>query len=193
MIAKPIAFNLLILIYKHIILDNTKTLNKNTEKQIIKDKTYKKLGFTYLDTADIVVRLKKVLANYQVHYHKLRKYHWNVEGPDFFELHEEFEKDYNDVMKKTDEIAERIRVFGLKPMMNMKDSMELSNIKETKKELSGISMVREILSDYEIIHDDLLAALKVSLDTGDSATELMLNRFIADLEKRNWMYTSWCK
>jgi starvation-inducible DNA-binding protein len=192
-IAKPIAFNLLILIYKHIILDNTKTLNKNTEKQIIKDKTYKKLGFTYLDTADIVVRLKKVLANYQVHYHKLRKYHWNVEGPDFFELHEEFEKDYNDVMKKTDEIAERIRVFGLKPMMNMKDSMELSKIKETKKELSGISMVREILSDYEIIHDDLLAALKVSLDTGDSATELMLNRFIADLEKRNWMYTSWCK
>ncbi|MCX2720385.1 Dps family protein [Lentiprolixibacter aurantiacus] len=174
-------------------MENTKTLNKTIDKKTIKDKTYKKLGFTYLDTADIVVRLKKVLANYQVHYHKLRKYHWNVEGPDFFELHEEFEKDYKDVMQKTDEIAERIRVFGLKPMMNMKDSIELSNIKETKKELSGIAMVREILSDYEIIHDDLLAALKVSLDTGDSATELMLNRFIADLEKRNWMYTSWCK
>ncbi|MBT8206193.1 MAG: DNA starvation/stationary phase protection protein [Eudoraea sp.] len=163
------------------------------EKQTIKDKPYKKLGFTYLDTADIVVRLKQVLANYQVHYHKLRKYHWNVEGPDFFELHEEFEKDYNDVMQKTDEIAERIRVFGLKPMMNMTESIHLSNIKETEKELSGIAMVREILSDYEIMHEDLLDALKVSLDTGDSATELMLNQFITDLEKRNWMYTSWCK
>ena len=174
-------------------MENTKTLNNTIDKNTDKNIAYKKLGFTYLDTADIVVRLKKVLANYQVHYHKLRKYHWNVEGPDFFELHEEFEKDYRDVMQKTDEIAERIRVFGLKPMMNMKDSIQLAGIEETEKELSGMAMVREILSDYEIMHEDLLDALKVSLDTGDSATELMLNKFITDLEKRNWMYTSWCK
>ena len=26
---------------------------------------------------------------------KLRNFHWNVEGSDFFELHEEFENEYN--------------------------------------------------------------------------------------------------
>ena len=174
-------------------MEDTKTLDKKIKKQTSKDKTYKKLGFTYLDTADIVVRLKQVLANYQVHYHKLRKYHWNVEGPDFFELHGEFENDYNDIKEKIDTVAERIRVFGLKPMMNMKDAIQLSQIKETEEELTALDMVREILSDYEIMHEDILEAIKVSLDTGDSATELMLNQFITDLEKRNWMYTSWCK
>ena len=56
-----------------------------------KNKTFKKLGFTYLETAEIVVSLNTLLANYQVFYNKLRNFHWNIEGPEFFELHEEFE------------------------------------------------------------------------------------------------------
>lgn len=165
----------------------TKELKENIKKP------YRKLGFTYLDTAEIVVTLKQVLANYHVHYHKLRKYHWNVEGPDFFELHEAFEEDYEDIKEKIDQVAERIRVFGLKPMMNLKDILTISSIEETEKELSALDMVREVLRDYEKIHKSLLDALDAALDTGDAASELMLNEFISDLEKRNWMYTSWCK
>jgi starvation-inducible DNA-binding protein len=163
------------------------------ENTITIRKPYKKLGFTYLDSAEIAVALKKVMANYQVHYFKLRNFHWNVEGPDFFELHEAFEKDYNRIKLNIDDIAERIRVFGVKPNLNMKDILDLSEVKEVKKDLSAIDMVREILKDYEIIHESLLNALNASLDTGDSATELMIDKLISDLEKRNWMYTSWCK
>ena len=54
-------------------------------------KSYKKLGFTYLETAEIVVALNQLMANYHVHYQKLRNFHWNVETQDFFELHVEFE------------------------------------------------------------------------------------------------------
>ncbi|WP_297692745.1 Dps family protein [uncultured Eudoraea sp.] len=156
-------------------------------------KPYKKLGFTYLDTAEIVVSLKKLMANYQVHYFKLRNYHWNVEGPDFFELHEEFEKDYNRVKVNIDDIAERIRVFGLKPMLSMNDVQKLSEVKETNKNMTPLDMVRDVLKDYEIIHASLLDTLNASLETGDSATEYFINELIRDIEKRNWMYTSWCK
>ena len=38
-------------------------------------------------TAD---QLNTLLADYQVHYQKLRNYHWNVRGPMFFELHLKF-------------------------------------------------------------------------------------------------------
>ncbi len=163
------------------------------EKVTISKTPYKKLGFTYLDTAEIVVSLKKLMANYQVHYFKLRNYHWNVEGPDFFELHEEFEKDYNRVKVNIDDIAERIRVFGLKPMLSINDVQQLSDVKEINKNMTSLDMVRDVLKDFEIIHSSLLNVLNASLDTGDSATEHFVNKLISDLEKRNWMYTSWCK
>ena len=100
------------------------TQNKISNNSINSKKTYKKLGFTYLETAEIVVALKQLLANYQIHYHKLRSFHWNVEGPDFFELHEAFEQDYNTTKENIDEIAERIRVFGLKPLSDLKETIK---------------------------------------------------------------------
>lgn len=168
-------------------------MDKTELKTSINKKPYKKIGFTYLDSAEIVKALKSVMVNFQVHYFKLRNFHWNVEGPDFFELHENFEEDYNRVKKHIDDIAERIRVFGLKPQLNMEDVIKMAEVKEIKGELSALDMVREILKDFELIHLSLLNALEASLDTGDSATELMINEMISELEKRNWMYTSWCK
>jgi starvation-inducible DNA-binding protein len=156
-------------------------------------KAYRKLGFTYLETSEIVVALNQLLANYQVHYHKLRSFHWNVEGPDFFELHETFEQDYHSTEKNIDEIAERIRVFGVKPRLSIKDNLELSEIKETKISISALEMVKEVLKDFEILHDKMLDVLNAALETGDNATEHMISEFMRDLEKRNWMYTAFRK
>ncbi|WP_036381814.1 Dps family protein [Muricauda sp. MAR_2010_75] len=158
-----------------------------------KNKTFKKIGFTYLETAEIVVALNTVLANYQVFYNKLRNFHWNVEGPDFYELHEEFENEYNTVKENIDVVAERIRVFGVQSNFSLKRTLELSKIKEQEKNLSALEMVREVLKDYEIIHDSLLDGVNASLDTGDVATEKMLTDFITELEKKHWMFTSYLK
>lgn len=156
-------------------------------------KESKKLGFTHLETAEIVVNLNTLLANYQVFYHKLRTFHWNVEGPEFFELHEEFENEYLKVQKHIDMVAERIRVFGIKPKFGLDKILEMAEIKEREDKLSALEMVREILKDFEIIHASLLDALNSSLNTGDVATEQMITDFIRDLEKRNWMFTSYLK
>ena len=156
-------------------------------------KSYKKLGFTHLETAEIVVNLKRLIANYQVHYHKLRNFHWNVDGPDFFELHEEFEREYNFAKETIDILAERIRVFGIKPNFSMSRILELSEIKEPKREITAMSMVREVLKDYEILHDSMLNVLTAALDNGDTVTEQIITDSMRRLEKRNWMFTSWCK
>ena len=78
----------------------------------IKSKPYHKLGFNQFETSEIVIKLNEFLANYQVHFHKLQNFHWNVKGRDFFELHEQFERIYQRVFVDIDNIAERIRVFG---------------------------------------------------------------------------------
>ncbi|MGB5462049.1 MAG: DNA starvation/stationary phase protection protein [Aureibaculum sp.] len=157
-------------------------------------KPFRKMGFTYLETAEIVVALNKLMANYYVHYHKLRNFHWNVESQDFFELHVEFENEYNTVIENIDIIAERIRVFGLKPSMSIKEMQGLSEIKEVKSDkMSPIAMVTEVLKDFDILHNKMLDVLNAALDTGDNVTEQMVTDFMRKLEKRNWMFTSWCK
>lgn len=157
------------------------------------NKTFKKIGFTYLETAEIVVTLNTLLANYQVFYNKLRNFHWNIEGPDFFELHEEFENEYNTVKENIDIVAERIRVFGVKSNFSLKRTLELAKIKEQEKNISALEMVREVLRDFEIIHDSMLDGVNAALETGDVATEKMLTDFITELEKRHWMFTSYLK
>ncbi|MAO16217.1 DNA starvation/stationary phase protection protein [Flagellimonas marinaquae] len=158
-----------------------------------KNKTFKKLGFTYLETAEIVVSLNTLLANYQVFYNKLRNFHWNIEGPEFFELHEEFENEYNTVKENIDIVAERIRVFGVKSNFSLKKTLELSKIKEQEKNISALEMVREVLHDYEILHDSMLDAVNAALETGDVVTENMLTEFMTALEKRHWMFTAYLK
>ena len=169
------------------------TKDKNIQSTKNLKKPYKKLGFTYLETAEIVTALNELLANYQIHYHKLRNFHWNVEGPDFFELHEAFEQDYDTTAKNIDLLAERMRVFGIKPKLGLTEILKLSEIKEKKKSYSALDMVKDVLEDFEILHDKMLNVLTAALETGDNSTEQMISDFMRALEKRNWMYTSWCK
>ena len=114
-------------------------------------KPFVKLGYTHLDTAEIVTALNKLLASYHIHYQKLRNYHWSVIGPDFFDLHEKFEEQYNVVQVNIDDIAERIRVFGKKPTGTLKECLEQSLIVETTAPLTGSEMLHEVLEDFEIL------------------------------------------
>ncbi len=94
---------------------------------------------------------------------------------------------------QTDIIAERIRVFGMKPKNTLKEHLELSHIVEIKEELTPIAMVKEILKDFQILHNSLLGVMSAALETGDSATEEIASEFTRRLEKRHWMFTSWSK
>lgn len=174
---------------------NTLTNTNNLEKQIngSSRKPFKKLGFTAMDTAEIVIALKKLMANYQVYYHKMRNKHWNIEGSDFFELHEEFENEYNDAKENIDLIAERIRVFGIMPGMTMKEVLKISQIEESTEKMTSYEMVKEVLKDYETLHELMLDVINAALETGDIGTENLIADFILDLEKRHWMFSSWVK
>lgn len=156
-------------------------------------KSFKKLGFTFLETTEIVVNMRQLLADYHVYYFKMRTFHWDVYGQDFFELHQEFENEYNNVKEHIDIIAERIRSFGLKPSMSMETIMKKSKIKENTNDLTSIQMVEELLMDYNILHDTMLDVVNASLDIGDNVTEQIITDFMKHLEKRNWMFTAWMK
>ena len=60
-----------------------------------------------MTTQEITSQLNPLLADYMVYYQKLRNYHWNVKGHEFFKLHEKFEEGYLQAAEWADDIAER--------------------------------------------------------------------------------------
>jgi starvation-inducible DNA-binding protein len=134
--------------------------------------------------------MNNLLANYSVHYQKLRNFHWNVKGADFFDVHEQFEIQYNYVKVAIDDVAERIRVFGQTPLSTMRGYLEASEINESTTDLTSHEMVNEILDDYNILLEKMFRVIELSIENGDSATEDMMKGFIKQTEKYHWMLTA---
>jgi len=157
----------------------------------IKKKTYRKLGFTALETVEIVEPMNELLANYNVHYQKLRNFHWNVTGRDFFDLHGKFEEMYDEAKLDIDAVAERVRVFGQNPVSTMKDYLEMSEIKEIETRLTGVQMVEESLKDMQVLLGHMVAVTDAAINMGDVGTEYMINIMINKMETTHWMLTAW--
>ncbi len=156
-------------------------------------KEYKKLGFSEEETAEIVEALNKLLANLQVHYQKLRNFHWNVEGPDFFELHDQFELEYDQVKIQIDEIAERIRVFGHKPLSTMADYLKVAEIEEAGTDLNSKEMVQQVIQDFEFLLSFMMDAVEAASEIDDNATEDQITGYMKRTEQRHWMFSAWAK
>ena len=72
--------------------------------------------------------------------------------------------------------------------------LNLSEINEVKTDkMSAIGMTTEVLKDLGILHSKMLDVVKAAPDAGDNVTEKILTDFMRNLEKGNWMFTSWAK
>ena len=150
-----------------------------------------KMGWKPEQIDKISHALNSVLANYNVHFQKLRNFHWNVTGSDFFDLHIEFEAQYKEALEHIDEIAERIRVFGETPFSTMKEYLHESEIKESSStQMDSDLMVRELLSDYRVLLQYLSAVVQIASEQHDAGTENLIKGFIKKIEKHHWMLTS---
>lgn len=149
-----------------------------------------KLGWTTEEVDKITHALNSVLANYSVHFQKLRNFHWNVKGSDFFDLHMEFESQYKEALENIDEIAERIRVFGETPLSNMQEYLRHSEIKEGSSQLGSDLMIRELLNDYRVLLQYMSAAIEIAGEQYDAGTENMIKGFVRKIEKHHWMLSA---
>lgn len=144
-------------------------------------------------TKETVTELNILLSDYHVYYQKLRNFHWNVSGENFFDLHEQFEQLYDDAKIKIDEIAERILTLRFAPVSNLSDYLKASSIKESKSDLSDRDMVDTILGDHGKILKQLSAVVKKADDAGDEGTIDLIGAYIRELEKTSWMLDAWRK
>lgn len=141
----------------------------------------------------VVVELNTLLADYHVYYQKLRNFHWNILGVNFFDLHEKFEELYSDARTKIDEIAERILTLRYHPMSNYSEYLEASSIEESPGSLKDKEMVSEILHAHGILLKQMSLVIEKADAVGDEGTVDLIGAYIRELEKTSWMLDAWSK
>lgn len=123
-----------------------------------------KIGITETNLEKANQLLSVVLSDEMTLYVKTRKFHWNVAGPSFMELHKLFEEQYTQLELIIDEVAERIGKLGGKTIGTMNEFSKLTRIKENPNKYPvQKSMLSELLADHEI----LIAELRKDIDKSD--------------------------
>ncbi|NKI24993.1 DNA starvation/stationary phase protection protein [Arenibacter sp. 6A1] len=153
---------------------------------------------TYLNIKEekllpVVVELNTLLADYHMYYQKLRNFHWNILGKNFFELHQKFEELYGDARIKIDEIAERVLTLRYHPLSNYSDYLKTSAIEESESFLNDREMVSEILGSHKILLSQMSKVIQAANTIEDEGTVDLIGAYIRDLEKTSWMLDAWLK
>lgn len=151
----------------------------------------KEISLSEKKVKPVVDMLNDYLANYHIHYQKLRGCHWNIKGQNFFTLHVKFEELYTNAQLTIDEIAERVLTLGKPPHSRFADYIKESTIKEIDTiGMNDMAMVDEILADMAKLIELERDLLEASDEAGDDGTNDMVNRFMQFKEKTNWMLRS---
>ncbi|MBV0934604.1 Dps family protein [Marinobacterium weihaiense] len=150
-----------------------------------------RIGLDTEKSTQLAQRLNELLANYQIFYMNVRGYHWNVRGPEFFELHVKFEEQYNDLLLKVDEIAERILTLSHQPVHAFSDYLERSTISEAKDVHDGKECVKGLLDGYKQLIGMQREIMELAGDANDEGTATLMSDYITQQEKTVWMFSAW--
>jgi len=151
----------------------------------------KEINLTEKQVKPVVDMLNEYLANYHIHYQKLRGCHWNVKGQNFFTLHLKFEELYTNAQLTIDEIAERVLTLGKPPHSRFADYIKESAIKEIDTiGMGDTAMVEAILDDMTKLIELERDLLEATDNAGDDGSNDMVNRFMQFKEKTIWMLRS---
>ena len=133
--------------------------------------------------------LNRLLADEFVLYVTTRDYHWNVTGPAFLSLHQQFLAQYEQLAEWLDDIAERARSIGIGARGNWSDLVKAARFSaESGRGLPATQMLAELLA----LHEDLVVQLRADTEAcatrlKDAGTADFLTGLMARHEKSAWM------
>ena len=138
--------------------------------------------------------LKTLLATEYAFVIKAQQFHWNVEGPDFAQLHKFFGKIYEEVYKNSiDRTAEYIRTLDDYTPGSFERFQELSQIKGQTKIPRARLMIEELLAN----NGQMLELLNQCFAEAEQENQQGVANFIAERldahGKHSWMLRSFLK
>jgi starvation-inducible DNA-binding protein len=140
-----------------------------------------------------VNQLKIAFASQYAFAIKAQNFHWNVEGGDFYQLHNMFEDIYDEVYGAVDAFAENIRKIKAYTPASLYRFSALSAVDDEVEVLEPQAMVAELLRDAEKMQE----IMKVLFTEAEARDENGLSNFLADRQdafaKHAWFLRSTSK
>lgn len=140
---------------------------------------------------ELVLSMRKCLANTFVVYFKTHSFHWNVEGIHFPTYHNFFGSIYEELHSAIDPIAEEIRALGAYAPTGLNDLYNDATISDSS--IKG-SNVKEMLSIVLEDNNTILGCLNESFALANSLNHQGLADFLAGRidthKKHGWMLTA---
>lgn len=131
--------------------------------------------------------LSTVLSDEMTLYIKTRKFHWNVSGESFMELHKLFEHQYKELEEIIDEVAERIGKLGGKTIGTMNQYAQHTRLKEWPNEYPNrMKMIEELMEDHETVIKELRKDVDKCEENGDAGTTDFLTGVMKEHETIAW-------
>lgn len=169
-------------------------LMKGRTKRSIK-KMKPEIGITEKNLHKSIDFLSVLLADEMTLYIKTRKFHWNVSGESFMELHKLFQDQYTELEESIDAVAERIGKLGGKAIGTMKEYTKLTRLKEAPgKYPPRAEMMKELLTDHEWIIMEIRKDIDLMSDKNkDAGTIDFLTGIMQAHETTAWILRRYLK
>lgn len=152
------------------------------------------IGLGEKERARLGAMLNALVADEFVLYTKTRRFHWNVVGSDFGELHKFFEGQYEALDDIVDEVAERARALDVTSAGSLREFLELTRLKEQAgKDPDAPGMLAALLADHEAVIRNLRQDLETADELGDAGTNDFLTGLMEQHEKMAWMLRSYLR
>jgi len=123
-----------------------------------------------------VNQLKIAFASQYAFAIKAQNFHWNVEGSDFYQLHQLFETIYSEVYGAVDDFAENIRKIKAYTPASLERFSTLTAVNDEIEVLAPQAMVAELLADAEKMQE----IMKVLFAEAEARGHHGLSNFLAD-------------
>ena len=120
-------------------------------------------------------------------YNQTKQAHWTVKGPDFYQLHELFDKVAEAVEEGVDEIAERAVELGGVVDGTVQGVAQHTTLKpypvDTKSGRDHLTRLSKALAAYG---KNLRAAIQTAADAGDADTSDLFTQLSRGADKQLW-------
>lgn len=139
----------------------------------------------------VVNGLNQLLADLHVYYMNLRGLHWNVKGKSFFQLHAEYENQYNNVAEKIDEVAERLLQLDSNPENRFSELLKVATLKEENNKVNEVEGMKLILDTLKVLIAKEREIIAAAEEANDEVTTAMMSDFLVGQEKSVWMVNAY--
>src|SRR5881409_4447588 len=137
---------------------------------------------------EMTAQLNQVLADTMTLRDLYKKFHWQVAGPTFYQLHLLFDKHYDEQVELVDSIAERIQLLGGVSIAMAADVAESTQIERPPRGREEVPVqLSRLLEAHQIIIRECRKLARRADELGDDGTnDLAVSEVLRTNELQVW-------